>query len=266
MRYLTLIGTAIVLSGCGGGSSGIQTTYQDGKGDIDLVEYLPFENIKKSYVYGMTGSTLYSSGGYRQNIISKGKINVETHAIAHGRFYDGEHTTRYTILYSDSNITNFFDETNSIIDLYTPKSNYRYIDIKNLISKNEKTEETIVDYDSSILNIGKRIEKSSYTCYYKGFTNTIKDDYDKIIKKDANFLIVECKTYSRITYDIKDEYKELKDSGNGKVDYEDTTHTAYYQKGIGLVYANIIVDKSSYFNEGITPLQVTTYTVTNIDK
>ena len=229
--YLVIVAFSFTLLGCGGNSD--SKPKQDGKGDIDLVKYLPAKDMKKTFSYGHYGSTLFGGEGYQDITIEGNRINIEQHAHALGGFYTGDIVQMRSITYTDTNITNFFK--GQLIEWYTPSLIYRHIDLNERISQGKETTTSSIDYDSEVTNIGTRLEETSHECYYKDIVHIIKDRYGKIVEKNGDFLVIACSVSTKETYTIYKEYRELSDR-NGKSDYYGTNYLSYYKSGIGLIY------------------------------
>jgi len=222
--FVLILGLSIL--GCESNNSDSRLE-ADGKGDIDVSTYLPAKAMIKNFTYGHYGQTLYGGEGYQNISVTGNKVYIEQHAHLTGRFYTGDDTVqKIEMSYTDSNITNFFGDSN--IHNYTPKSTYRYVNPQEFLSSNSETK-------SDTFGHGNTTIKSSHECYYQGITSMIKNINDKIIESDGDFLVVECDIETKITYYIDKEYREI-DDRNGKYDYIKTKYLAYYKKGIGLIY------------------------------
>ena len=219
-----------VLSGCGGSNS---KPKQDGKGDIDLVNYLPAKDMKKEFTFGHYGHVHFGSEGYQEITVEGNKINIEQHASEYNPYTPGEVIQKRSIIYDDMNITYFF--AGETIEPYTPKLIYRHIDINEPISEGKEIHTISLDYDSELQNIGTSLVETFHECFYKDIVHSIKDRNGNIIENDGDFLVVACNVATQETYTIYPEYREI-DDRNGKSDYSETKYLSYYKKGVGLIY------------------------------
>ena len=229
--YLVIVAFSFTLLGCGGNND--SKPKQDGKGDIDLVKYLPAKEMKKNFSYAHYGSALFGGEGYQEITIEGNKINIEQHAHGLGTFNTGDIVQMRSIAYTDINITNFFE--GQIIEPYTHNVTYRHIDLNERISQGKETTTSSIDYDSEVTNIGTSLKETSHECFLKDIVHSIKDSNGKIIEKDGDFLVIACSVSTKETYTIYKEHRELSDK-NGKSDYFETNYLSYYKNGIGLIY------------------------------
>jgi len=231
--YLFTLILGLNLLGCGGNKHDSRPA-SDGKGDIDVSAYLPAKAMTKNFTFLYYRVTFYGGEGYQNITIENNKVYIEQHAHGSAMFNVGDVMQKKEMTYTDNNITNFFSD--SAIAHYMPKSTYRYINLKELLSNDSE----IKSHD---LDNGKRITESSHECYYKSITDTITNRYDEIIENDGDFLVVECDIKTKETYNIDKEYRDV-DDRNGKFDYTETKYLAYYKKGVGIIYVEAI-DKTT---------------------
>lgn len=232
MKKFGLLSMVLVLIvGCG--SSGDSTPARDGKGDIDIVEYLPSKNMIKFFSYHSYGGLLYGGSGFQNITVDENEINIEQHAQAGGRYYTGDVIQNNKITYNDVNISGFFE---GYIEDLVDEKNYRYVDIGESLSSYEKsTISSLNDYTNDVLNIGTSTLDESYECFYKDITHNIKDTYNEVFKENGDFLVVECNKLRKVTYAIDKEYRDLSDK-NGKSDYVTIKYLTYFEKGVGRIY------------------------------
>lgn len=225
-----MVAFSFTLLGCGGNND--SKPIQDGKGDIDLVNYFPVKDMKKEFSSGHYGHEHFGSEGYQEITVEVNKVNIEQHAYSLDG-YSGEIIQMRSITYDDMNIRNFFE--GQIIEPYTSNLTYRHIDLNELISKGKDTSTSTIHYNSGLLNIGTMLTATSHECFYKNIVHSIKDRNGNVIEENGDFLVVACNVSTKDTYTIDPEYREV-DDRNGKSDYDESNYLSYYKKGVGLIY------------------------------
>lgn len=214
-QYLSLA-LALLFIGCGSDNTTTQTLQNDGKGDIDLAQYLPTTSMSKTFStvdrFGIQPTDV-TTGTYTEIITIDGNKTTTTK--------NGKITEISTI--TDTNITTLMinDDSNE------SKSIYRHADIGDTVftfnrDLNETTEAGKID---TTIEGACKIESQE-----KSF---IKGDH----VYEGDLLKLKCTNSGTLTYNIKPELmalsQDLKDL-NGTHDYYDTSEI-YLKKDLGSV-------------------------------
>ena len=208
-KYISLVVVALLLSACGGSSS---SSKNDGKGSIDLVEYLPSKSMTKTFSSVERDGDDVDTSHYEELIEVKGNTITTT---VNSKLEE-------KIVFSDTNITTTsFDEDGNDID-----NSFRYVDLGDTLLSKKIT-------FSENNDLGKISTDLDFTCKLKSKESKFEKN-DHIYTGDL--LKIECIGDGEIVYDIK---QTLLDAGvasdlNGSHSIYNTSYV-YLKKGIGEV-------------------------------
>jgi len=228
-KYFILFIVLGLMVGCGSSKKSVPN--KDSKGEIDIVGYLPSENMIKHFSYGVT--LLYSGIGRREIEVLDNKIEITQYSSTISPFVSPEVVQNKLIVYNDINITGFYEDLSGRFgDInYTT---YRYVDINDslIIDQREYTSEYYDGYVGMV--IGTEYHELSNKCFYKEITDKVFDSYGNIKKEGGDYLLIECTEEETVTYYINSEYQNLTDI-DGTSTYDTTKRVKYYEKGIGYI-------------------------------
>ena len=228
-KYFILLIALGLMVGCGGSKKSVPN--KDSKGEIDIVGYLPSENMIKHFSYGVT--LLYSGIGRREIEVSDNKTEITQYASTISPFVSPEVVQNKLIVYNDINITGFYEDLSGRFGDRT-YTTYRYVNINDILIT-DKREYTSEYYDVDVgMAIGSEEHELSNKCFYKGITDKVFDSYGNIKKEGGDYLLIKCTEEETVTYYINSEYKDLTDI-DGTSTYHKTKRVKYYEKGIGYI-------------------------------
>ncbi len=206
-KYISLVVVALLLSACGGSSS---SSKNDGKGSIDLVEYLPSKSMTKTFSSVERDGDDVDTSHYEELIEVKGNTITTT---VNSKLEE-------KVVFSDTNITTTsFDEDGNY-------SAFRHVDLGDTIYSKKMT-------SSKNTDLGKVTTKVDSTCQ-------VKSKESKFEKNDhlytGDLLKIECIDEGEVIYDIK---QTILDAGvasdlNGSHSIYNASYV-YLKKGIGEV-------------------------------
>jgi len=234
LNLTSLLATILIITSCGNNNT--STPKGDGKGKIDIVDYLPSQDMKKEFSYSYTGATMYGGSGREEIEVIDNRINI-TKYVDGSTSPDGYTVLNESINYDDKSIVGFYKDFSTDFPVDTNVT-YRHIDKGEILFSNESdTASKYEYYDDNIdstYKIGNKHTKISSKCVYNGITDKVFDSYGKIKKEEGNFLVVKCDKLFKNTYTVDSEYRDLVDIHN-KSDYEEVESFLYYEKGIGFI-------------------------------
>jgi hypothetical protein len=207
-KYIALALVAIFFSACGSSSS--DTKNDDGKGDIDLVQYFPSGSIDKIF-----SSQIKSSNENPTPHSEYQEITVTGETIT--TTIKGKVTER--VIFTDTNITTTDLEDNETDTMY------RHVDIGDkLFTKSMNSEENT--------DLGKTIVSLKSVCKLKSKESEFKKDAHTY---SGDLLKIECITEGTMIYDVKPSLLNVVSSDlNGSHEYYDKSYI-YLKKGLGSV-------------------------------
>jgi len=246
---------AFVFSGCG--SDGSSRPSADGKGSIDVTDYLPAVSMTKYYAtgYSENGFGRFAINGYKNITVEDRQIRIENHGTPINPPGGGEIVSHYAITYDANNVLNAFYFVPELRD----KTTYRHVDIGELIDEGHtKKEEEYDEYNplnEKTVTIGSTTEES-YHCFYKSTADQIKDKNGEVLKENGDFLVIQCDTSKKVTYRKDQAYQDA--YGEAEKGYSNESEYLYYLEGeIGLIYYESVENGNR--DSGYT------YNVTSVD-
>jgi len=222
-KFGLLLLVLLIFVGCGNSSDSRPS--QDGKGDIDVVKYLPSQDMVKHFSYGE--GLVYAGMGTREIKVLANTVKILQKAKTTSPFMSDEVIKRKSIIYNDMNITGFYED--SYQDIYTT---LRYVDKNEILVEDKR--ESISKYYA--VEVGEYVgtEKSVYStkCFYVGTTDKVLNSSQEVIKESGDYLLVECNELEEDTYIIDKEYKDIINIDSKSIK---TKRFKYYEKGIGYI-------------------------------
>ena len=224
MKKLGLLLLGLVLFvGCGNNND--SRPLQDGKGNIDVVKYLPVQNMVKHFSYGMDFT--YAGMGTREIKVLENTVKILQEARTTSPFMSEEVIQKKSITYNDMNITGFYED--SYQGIYTT---LRHVDKNEILIEDER--ESISKYYA--VEVGEYVgtQKSVYStkCFYVGTTDKVLNSSQEVIKEGGDYLLVECNELKEDTYSIDKEYTDIVNIDSKSIK---TKRFKYYEKGIGYI-------------------------------
>jgi len=222
-----------------GGSNGDSSPARDGKGEIDVVDYLVKESIVKNFSGVTSGAVFVGKSAKSIVTVNNNEIIEDTEYTSVFRGIYGHGVSNKTTTYNDYNITTRFFLNEQPVKI---KTFYRYVNNNELKSKS-KTEYSVeyMDYDYDVVVGTIKYELSEICTYIKEDKIRFKKNQLGIsdeIRREGNYLAVECIEEKITTQYIDKEYIDLNEkykSENEKSEVEVSTRIEYYEKEIGYI-------------------------------
>ena len=252
-KYLLSIFILLLFIGCG--SSNKSSSSNENRVKIDVVNFVPSENMLKHFSYGMT--FVYSGIGRREvEMLPNNNIKITQYANSITPSVSQEVIQDKSIVYNDTNITGFYDDTSGYFST-TTYTTPRYI-YKNDVVTTSYKEYTFNHYNPDVgMDIGTEQHELRHECLFKDIVNTVHDSSGNIQKKGGEYLLLECTEENTITYHIALEHRNISDL-DGTSTRTKMKRFKYYEKNIGYLSEytddkanpyNYFVDKIEYLNE-----------------
>ena len=252
-KYILSIIALGLIVGCG--NSHKSSPPKENRVKVDVVNFVPSKNMEKHFSYGMT--FVYGGIGRRLvEILPNNNIKITQYASSISHTILGEVIQDKSIVYNDTNITGFYDDTSgqfSNITYTTP----RYI-YKNDVVTTSYKEYTFNHYNPDVgMDIGTEQHELRHECLFKDIVNIVHDSSGNIQKKGGEYLLLECTEENTITYHIALEHRNISDL-DGTSTRTKMKRFKYYEKNIGYLSEytddkanpyNYFVDKIEYLNE-----------------